>query len=124
MELWAEIQVISGLCGRFIRGVCQAHFAAGIPGGFRLRLTKTADCSPALCWAGCCSCCLLQEGCSSFHTTAPKPLAAVPRDQSILFAITINYVLKYTGRHMCRSGTTFLVNVRKTDLCEQEFFFH
>lgn len=65
--------------------------------GFRLRLTQTADCRPALCWAGCCACWLLQEGCSSFHTTAPKPLAAVPRDHSILFAITINYILKYTG---------------------------
>lgn len=66
-------------------------------GGFRLRLAKTADCSLALCWAGCCSCWLLQEGCSSFHTTAPKPLAAVPRDQSILFVITINYILNYTA---------------------------
>lgn len=52
MELQAEIQVISGLCDRFITGVCRTLFAAGIPGEFGLRLTKTADCSPALCWAG------------------------------------------------------------------------
>lgn len=72
-------------------------FAAGTPGGLRLRLSKTPGCSLALWWAGCSSRWLPQEGCSSFHTAALKPCAALPKDRSILFLITINYVLVYTG---------------------------